>query len=221
MFYFDWLTLVLWSLKVEMCFYLLCYILFNFFHYEKIVFFSTLLGTLASVFLIITYNLNIEFVQPITFVLEGLGFEYLPWFILGMLFYEQKIMKNRKNLMIILFSGFALALSGSKKNFSLDQIAEFAVIALFITVVFGKMNLKFIKLKIFQRLGFSSYEMYLIHQGLGFPILFFIVKKFDLTSTESFLLMLVTISLLFTVSLYLSKITLRINSRFRGLLIKS
>jgi peptidoglycan/LPS O-acetylase OafA/YrhL len=34
-FYFDWLTLVLWSLKVEMVFYLLCYILFHFFPYQK------------------------------------------------------------------------------------------------------------------------------------------------------------------------------------------
>ena len=137
-----------------------------------------------------------------------------------MLFYEQKVMKNKKNLTIILFSGFALAISASKNNFSLDQIAEFAVIALFIIVVFGNINLKLIKLKIFQRLGFSSYEMYLIHQGLGFPTLYFLVKKFDLTSTESFLLMLITISILFAVSLYLSKITLRINNRFRGLLIK-
>ena len=219
-FYFDWLTLVLWSLKVEMCFYLLCYILFTFFPYQKIVLFSAVIGTLTSVFLIVTYNLNIEFVYPIVLVLEGLGFEYLPWFILGMLFYEQKVMKSKKNLVIVLFSGFALAISGSKNNYSLNQIAEFAVIALFITVVFGKMNLKFIKLRIFQRLGFSSYEMYLIHQGLGFPILFFLVKKFDLTSTDSFLLMLMTISILFTVSLYLSKITLRINSKFRDLLIK-
>ncbi len=220
-FYFDWLTLVLWSLKVEMVFYFLCYILFNFFPYQKIVFFSALLGTLTSAFLIITSNLNIEFVQPIVLVLEGLGFEYLPWFILGMLFYEQKVMRNKKKLLIILFSGFALAISASKNNFSLDQIAEFAVIALFIIIVFGKMNLKFIELKIFQRLGFSSYEMYLIHQGVGFPILFFLVKKFDLTSTESFLLMLIVISILFTVSLFLSKITLRINNSFRGLLIKS
>lgn len=219
-FYFDWLTLVLWSLKVEMCFYFLCYILFNYFPYQKIVLFSAAIGTLTSIFLIVTYNLNIVFVQPIVSVLEGLGFEYLPWFILGMLFYEQKVMKNEKNLMIVLFSGFALAISGSKNNFSLDQIGEFAVIALFITVVFGKMNLKFIKLKIFQRLGFSSYEMYLIHQGVGFPILFFLVKKFDLTSTESFLLMLIIVSIMFTVSLYLSKITLRINSKFRDLLIK-
>jgi len=184
------------------------------------VLFSALLGTLTSVFLIITSNLNIEFVQPIVLVLKGLGFEYLPWFILGMLFYEQKVMRNKKKLLIILFSGFALAISASKNNFSLDQIAEFAVIALFIIVVFGNMNLQFIKLKIFQRLGFSSYEMYLIHQGLGFPTLYFLVKKFDLTSTESFLLMLIIISILFAVSLYLSKITLRINNRFRGLLIK-
>ena len=220
MLYFDWLTLVLWSLKIEMCFYLLCYILFNYFPYQKIVFFSALLGTLTSVFLIITYDLNIEFVQPLILVLEGFGFEFFPWFVLGMLFYEQKVMKNEKKLMIVLFSGFALAISVSKNNSSLDQIAEFAVIALFVIVVFGKLNLKFIKLKFFQSLGFSSYEMYLIHQGLGFPILFFLVTKFDLTSTESFLLMLMIISLLFTISLYLSKITLRVNNRLRDSLIK-
>ena len=217
---FDWLTLVLWSLKVEMVFYILCYILFNFFPYKKIVFYSVLICALASILLIVSLNFNFSYGNQVEVVLKGLGFDYLPWFVLGMLFYQQKVLRGNRHILIFLFSGFALAISASKNDFSLDQVAEFAVIAIFGIVVLGKMNLKYLKLKLFQSLGFSSYEMYLIHQGLGFPILFFLVKKFDLTSTESFLLMLIIISLLFATSLYLSKITLRINSRLRGSLIK-
>jgi|LakMenEpi03Aug12_release.lakeMendotaPanAssembly.Ray.scaffolds.fasta_scaffold254720_2 peptidoglycan/LPS O-acetylase OafA/YrhL len=216
---FDWLTLVLWSLKVEMVFYILCYILFNFFPYKKIVFYSVLICTLTSILLIITLNFNLNYINPIEVVLIGLGFDYLPWFVLGMLFYEQKILRENKRLMILLFSAFALAISASKNNFSSDQIAEFAVIVLFVLVVFRKKNSKLIKLKIFQVLGFSSYEMYLIHQGLGVPILVFFIRKFELTSAESFLLMTIITLLLFLVSLYISKITLRLNIKLRKLLL--
>lgn len=169
--------------------------------------------------MIITFNFNLNYVNPIEVVLKGLGFDYLPWFVLGMLFYEQKILRGNKRLRILLFSVFALAISASKNNFSSDQIAEFAVIVLFVLVVFRKKNSKLIKLKIFQVLGFSSYEMYLIHQGLGIPILVFFIKKFELTSAESFLLMAIITSILFLVSLSISKITLRLNIRLRKLLI--
>lgn len=216
---FDWLTLVLWSLKVEMIFYILCYILFKFFPYKKIVSYSVLICTLTSMLLIITLNINSNYTNPIEVVLKGLGFDYLPWFVLGMLFYEQKVHKENKHAIIVLFSAFALAISVGKSNFSLDQIAEFAVLVLFVFVVFRKENSKLIKAKIFQVLGFSSYEMYLIHQGLGIPILIFLIKKFELTSTESILLMIIITSLLFLVSLSISKVTLRLNLELRRLLI--
>ena len=216
---FDWLTLVLWTLKIEMIFYILCYILFSFFSYKNIIFYSVLICTLTSILLIVTLNFNLNYVNPIEVVLKGLGFDYLPWFVLGMLFYEQKVLKKSKHLMICLFSVFALTISVSKSNFSSYQIAESAVIVLFILIVFRKTNSKLIKLKIFQVLGFSSYEMYLIHQGLGVPILVFFIKKFELTSSESFLLMTIIIVLLFLVSLSISKITLRLNIRLRKLLI--
>ena len=216
---FDWLTGVLWTLKVEMVFYLLCYVLFSFFSYKKILFYSVLICTLTTILLIIVLNYNLVYVNPIEVVLKGLGFDYLPWFVLGMLFYEQKVLRKNRCFLIFLFSAFALAISVSKNNFSLDQIAEFAVLVLFVFVVFRKENSKLIKVKIFQVLGFSSYEMYLIHQGLGIPILIFLIKKFELTSTESILLMIIITSLLFLVSLSISKVTLRLNLGLRRLLI--
>ena len=216
---FDWLTGVLWTLKVEMAFYLLCYVLFSFFPYKKIVFNLVLICTLTSIFLIVVLNFNFIYTNPIEVVLKGLGFDYLPWFVLGILFYEQKVLKENKQLLIFLFSIFALAISVSKNDFSLEQIAEFAIIVLFVLIVFRKKNSKLIELKIFQVLGFSSYEMYLIHQGLGIPILIFLIKRFELTSTESFLIMTIIISLLFLVSLSISKITVRLSLRLRRLLI--
>ena len=202
-----------------MVFYLLCYVLFSFFSYKKILFYSVLICTLTSILLIIVLNYNLVYVNPIKVVLKGLGFDYLPWFVLGMLFYEQKVLRKNRRFLIFLFSAFALAISVSKNNFSLDQIAEFAVLVLFVFVVFRKENSKLIKVKIFQVLGFSSYEMYLIHQGLGIPILIFLIKKFELTSTESILLMTIITSLLFLVSLSISKVTLRLNLGLRRFLI--
>ena len=216
---FDWLTLVLWSLKVEMVFYILCYILFNFFPYKKIVFYSVLICALTSILLIVSLNFNVSYGNQVEVVLKGLGFDYLPWLVLGMLFYQQKVLRENRHILIFLFSAFALAISVSKNNFSSGQIAEFAVIVLFILVVFRKKNSKLIKSKIFQALGFSSYEMYLIHQGLGIPVLVFLIKKFELTSVESFLLMTIITLLLFLLSLYMSKITQKLNFKLRKLLI--
>ena len=216
---FDWLTGVLWSLKVEMVFYVLCSILFIFFSYKKIVVNLVLICSLTSIILIAVLNFNLYYANPIELVLKGIGFDYLPWFVLGMLFYEQKVLRENRHLMILLFSVFTLAISVSKSNFSVNQIAEFGVIVLFVLVVFRKKNSKLIKLRIFQVLGFSSYEMYLIHQGLGIPILIFLIKKFELTSTESFLLMTIITSLLFLVSLSVSKVTLRLSLRLRRVLI--
>ena len=225
---FDWLTGVLWTLKVEMVFYILCYILFNFFPHKKIVLYLVLICTLTSILLLVVLNFNLNYINQIEVVLKGLGFDYLPWFVLGMLFYEQKVLRRNLHLMIFLFLGFALAISVSKKVFSLSYIAESvvvvfiaesAVVVLFVLVVFQNKNSKLVKLKIFQVLGFSSYEMYLIHQGLGIPILIFLVKKFELTSIESLVIMIIIISLLFLVSISISKITSRLNIRLRRLLI--
>jgi len=217
--YFDWLTGVLWSLKIEMAFYILCYILFSFFPYKKIVTLSVILCILSSTFLIIAFNFDTNYVLSIVFILKGLGFEYLPWFVLGMLFYQQKVLKYKKIPMIISLSGLIIAVRVSQNSFSSDQVVELGVIALFAIVIFRGQNSKFIRLKIFQALGFSSYEMYLIHWGLGFPVLFFLINKFDLASTESFLLMIIVALLLFVLSFFISKITLRLNTKFRQLLI--
>jgi peptidoglycan/LPS O-acetylase OafA/YrhL len=219
--YFDWLTGVLWSLKVEMVFYILCYLLFSFFPYQRIVLLFVLLCILSSTFLIFTANFTVDYVLPIVFILKGLGFEYLPWFILGMLFYQQKVLKHKKIPIIILLSGLILAVRASQNSFSSDQVAELGVIMLFAIVIFRGQNSRFIRLKIFQVLGFSSYEMYIIHWGLGFPVLFFLITKFNLARTESFLLMVVVTVLLFALSLLISKITLRLNTKLRQLLIGS
>ena len=218
--YFDWLTGVLWSLKVEMVFYLLCYILLSFFPYQKIVVLSVLLCILTSIFLIITSSSNADYVLLIVLVLKGLGFEYLPWFILGMLFYQQKVLKYNRFPMIILLSGLTVVLSGSQSSFSSGRVVELGIIVLFAVVIFRGQNTRFIRLRIFQELGFSSYEMYLIHWGLGFPVLFYLINKFNLARSESFLLMSLIILLMFVLSLFISKITLRMSIKFRQLLIR-
>lgn len=219
--YFDWLTGVLWSLKVEIIFYILCYFLFNFFPYQRILQIFLVLCALTSTFLIITSKVNTDFASPFIFVLKGLGFDYLPWFILGMLFYQQKILKHKNFQKIFIFSVLAITVNVSMNGLSSDQVVELGVILLFAIVIFRGQNSRFIRLKIFQVLGFSSYEMYLIHWGLGFPILFFLINEFNLARTESFILMIVVVSLLFIISLFVSKITLKLNTKLRKLLIRN
>jgi peptidoglycan/LPS O-acetylase OafA/YrhL len=214
---FDWLTLVLWTLKVEMQFYFLCYLLFRFFRFEKLLQFILILSISAGLILMLLSRVNSSHTELLVIFLKGVGLNHLPWFVIGMLFYQKKVFAVKNTYKIIFVTFIAIGLS-VKNHFTIDQLFLLLTVLLFYIIVFWARNNKVVKLRIFQSLGFSSYEMYLIHQGVGFPILYFFILKFELGTINSFLLMIVIILQLFLISNYLSKLSSKLISNGKALL---
>jgi len=219
---FDWLTLVLWSLKVEMIFYIVCAILYNYLSHQKVVSFISYICGASSLLLILDYELQLDnvYFNSIVKLMLALGFNYLPWFTIGMLCYKQKILLSNELFKIIFFSGLAIITTRSDRLIY-SAVSASIVILLFLITIFIKFP-KIFKNQFIQKLGVSSYEMYLIHQGVGIPILIFIINKFDLTINESIFLMVIIVSTLFILSVILCEfVTSKINIKFRQLLIKT
>lgn len=221
LFSFDWLTLVLWSLKVEMIFYIACAILYNYLSHIKVVSFISYICIASSLLLILDYELKLDnrYFDSVIKLVLALGFNYLPWFTIGMLCYKQKILLSNELYRIILFSGLAIITTRSDRLIY-SAVTALIIILLFLITIFIKFP-KVLRNQLIQKLGVSSYEMYLIHQGVGIPILIFMISKFNLTINESIFLMLIIVSALFTFSAIICEfITSKINIKFRKLLIK-
>jgi peptidoglycan/LPS O-acetylase OafA/YrhL len=214
---FDWLTLVLWTLKVEMQFYFLCYLLFRLFKFEKLLRFILTLSISVGLILMLFSRIDSSHTKLLVIFLQGMGLNHLPWFVIGMLFYQKKVFVVKNNYKIIIVTFIAIGLS-IKNQIKIDQLFLLLAVVLFYITVFWTRNSKVVKLRIFQALGFSSYEMYLIHQGVGFPILYFFILKFELGTINSFLLMIAIILQLFLISNYLSKFSSKLISSSRALL---
>jgi peptidoglycan/LPS O-acetylase OafA/YrhL len=154
-------------------------------------------------------------------VIVGLGFDYLHWFILGMLLYDRKVNQSRNLLSIFLISFFAISIDMSKQGISGNQIALVFVILLFLLFTVPKKQSRLIKFQVFQICGFSSYEMYLLHQGVGVPILYYIIKTLEISALPAFAVMLLVVIILFYLSCLLSSVTSKLNSRLRIYLLQN
>ena len=215
----NWITVVLWSLKVEVIFYFFCYLLFKIF--GPIFMITRLIQScviISLIYLVASYSNN-STLETLANVIEGLGFDYLPWFVIGVIFYRFK--SNKLNLCsgVVIFSILALFIEFRKQE---NLTALLSLV--FIIFLFGASRVqklpKFISSTFFQRVGQSSYEMYLIHQGVGFPIIYFITTSLNLSSIQSFSVMIIVTIFLFLLSIFLFRYTTSVNSMTRRFLLK-
>jgi peptidoglycan/LPS O-acetylase OafA/YrhL len=212
---FDWLTLVLWSLKVEIIFYVLCALLFINFGKHRTTLIAKRISIVTGTLLLLTLNLENNSSLLVSKMIMGFGFDYLPWFVLGMLIYDRRVNQSRDLWSIFLTIFFAIGIDASKQGMSVNQVALIFVILLFLSFILLKNQSRFIKHQVFQVCGISSYEMYLLHQGVGIPILYFIIKSQEISAFSSFVIMLFVVITLFYISFLISSITSRINFKFR------
>ena len=218
---FDWLTLVLWSLKVEIIFYILCALLFMHFGKLRTNLVAKRISIITGTLLIITLNLESNSSNLVSKVIMGFGFDYLHWFVLGMLIYDRKVNQSRNLVSIFLISFYAISIDIFKQGMSGNQVALVFIIVLFLLFIIPKKQSKLINYQIFQICGLSSYEMYLLHQGVGVPILYFMIKTYELSAFSAFATMLLVVIILFYASFLLSVITSKINFKFRMYLLQN
>lgn len=203
----DYISASYWSLWVEIQFYVLASFLYFFCKknfYRN--FFTTSL--ILSVFSLVLYYVDISnrlFIKLKAWQsVFNLG-EALPFFSLGavfFVFYENNL-KQRKNSIlekcIFLFFSFFLLF----KSFpDLKKMLLFIFfILLFLLMIYYPKRISFLNTKVINRIGVSSYFLYLIHENIG---VFLINKNFlnfnflPFLPTLIYIMILIVWSILFT-----------------------
>jgi peptidoglycan/LPS O-acetylase OafA/YrhL len=128
-----------------------------------------------------TKNLLIVFVVVI---LKWLSLDFLNWFVLGIIL--RKWLKDGWSKSEYLLFTINLSVAIGLLNYhelSLENVLGLlALVGIMITTLsLGKRGRLF-KNRLVLNAGNSSYEMYLIHQGIGFTIFYFLIEKYNLGS---------------------------------------
>ena len=86
-----------------MIFYIAGAILYNYLSHIKVVSFISYICIASSLLLILDYELKLDnrYFDSVIKLVLALGFNYLPWFTIGMLCYKQKILLSNELYKII------------------------------------------------------------------------------------------------------------------------
>lgn len=217
----NWLTLVLWSLKVEIFFYLLAGFLF--FTFRKLSFFIKIhsFGALVSLWYLAPDSITAG-VPGGSFVsnaLDASQYYCLPWFLIGIVFFQirNKDLGSKEVFVLIIYSLLAWYISEPYSANTLERLVAIFLVVGLATVVIGKFKISRVyNFAIFQKIGSSSYEMYLLHQGLGIPLCIYIFSKFSVSPMIGIVVVISIIILLFFFSAVVQlKLTGPINQMLR------
>lgn len=201
----DWVTLVLWSLKVEILFYVAFAVLY-FSRARKYSFWILLaLSTLSSMMLLFMFlNPGNSFARFSVSAIHLVGWDHLSWFCLGIFLSEISRegnsfskQKNSGIVLILFVSIMSLMLQQSAHTLQFVLIVITTVISTSI-ILLGRIIPKPLKLLAF--LGDSSYEMYLLHQGIGLTISLYLVNTFKLDARGSSFICLTILASCFALS---------------------
>jgi len=210
----NWITLVLWSLKVEVIFYLLISLIY--FSLAKKRTFEILVSvSILSTFALVANRLDFSF-GPMDFFYRtviALGWNHLSWFLVGLALqrYAWNSVANRiKIFSLILFSHIPLLIEGQSLDVLMCGLTMSILTA--ITIVWARVLPKHWRPLVV--LGNSSYEMYLLHQNIGVTISLKLSSGINATSSSSLIIVLLSIASSFLLSHYIFRIILIIRRRF-------
>lgn len=211
---FQWVTGVLWSLFVEIQFYILAGVIFFFLRKKPFLVKLFLIAVFVEIIklLIIVFQINAELFLKSIFPLNG----YLWWFLAGSGFYKLWIHESVKfarfAVMLSLISNLAsLNFNGLNFHFNFAlTFLTFLFYLLFCLLVVCPKTLKIFRNSGIVLLGGLSYEFYLIHEAIGVSILseFNRIKILEGHFFLSILALLLTISGLIILSLMIQKVSL-------------
>lgn len=210
---FIWTTGVLWSLFIEIQFYLVAGVLF--FNLKKYTFVTKLFVIALSmqslkIFLVLSESEKIK-----TFDALLPLHNYIWWFLAGATFYT--ILNSKKSyylptliMISIFFNMIPLIYESSRVKYKLilcTIVIVFYLIFYFLTIKPAK--IAFLRSSVLIWLGGISYEFYLIHESLGISVISKI-NQFGMTPGNSliqFLLLTFVIAILIALSVLLKKLS--------------
>ncbi|AOZ98552.1 acyltransferase family protein [Flavobacterium commune] len=227
----DYLNGSYWSLWVEIQFYLFASL---FFFCDKLNFIRNII--IISAFLCISnlvmYNiggsniLGISYAKEITFyftkwIAGGFNLlDYLPFFVIGMLFYLMFKNKDENKKNTIFVKGALLFFMSFVLFFSRDNIVRLLLMLmffLFFVFIYYPNRLKVLQNSFFKKNGEASYFMYLIHENIG---VFLIIVFGSFFKSFGFVLPLLIILFFSYLSILYYKYDTRINRFFKIKLLK-
>ena len=219
---FDWLTLVLWSLKVEVFFYLLCAVVFAVLGKYKLPTVLTIISNVANLVIALQTKFDVNELNFIAKAIKVFGFDHLSWFVIGVLIFELRF-KSKTRFMRIGLTVTSLStllslyiLNDSNLGVLLGGTVLLVTALLFaLSCVIKNFPLK----KHILIIGDSSYEMYLVHQGVGLTFLLYVANKYDLGPASGALAgLLIVCAMTYLCHLICTRITKPINSWARSVL---
>ena len=203
------LSIVFWSIYVEVKFYLIIYILYKYFkdnsrHWIAILYLS---------YLVFKY-LNIYFPDEkiFAFMIENarnLSLSYFSWFATGIYFFYYTKNNSRFDLLLCILFGFLSSLHAGRLHDVSVIVFSLLIIGIFIFSFKNDFLNKIFSHNFFIFFGFLSYPLYLIHDGFVFIFL----KRFQMIFDNSYPYLNICMSILtLLITTYL--ITIFIEKKF-------
>jgi peptidoglycan/LPS O-acetylase OafA/YrhL len=217
----DWLSLVLWSLKVEVFFYLLVFFLRTRLTADMTLKAIPYLGLILGLAGVLHELLQDDYLGTINFIkpLQWFGLDFLNWFAIGVLL--AKMTQNKPKSIDWILVGFnyifALLFLANYHVLNFTIIVSISILLALIPIL-GLLRRRGVNFEnpIFMGIGNSSYEMYLLHQGVGFTALYFFTKEFKLDTAEVLLLTILVFILCLGFSYFIwSRVTSKLSFRLR------
>ena len=220
---FTWTTGVLWSLFVEIQFYLIAGFLY--FVSQKFTFVTKLFVFAISIqFIKIILSISNTDAKNALDALLPIN-NYIWWFLAGSIFWKIRNSQDSGKLRIILFFSICFILVSSNfesSQFRFSLIPSLLTILFFILFLFIAQNSKkvrFLKVSPIVWLGGLSYEFYLIHESIGVSM---ISKINEATNYQISLAMyLILLMALILLLIALSALLKVLSSRFLRLITKT
>lgn len=208
---FNYLDYSLWSLWPEIQFYVVSGIVF---YLNKGCFLRNFV-MLALIFIgLFWLNSNVKssnylHIDPAGFFIHNLDSlinvfnlsVYIQYFVIGMIFYKLfKIKKEglKPNLYLVLILVFFVVLQLYFAITLSTRITNLCMITLFVCFVYFPSLINFIDNKLFNKIGVSSYFLYLIHQTIAL-VLLNIFGRFIFPNTFIFPIFLITVFISFSI----------------------
>jgi peptidoglycan/LPS O-acetylase OafA/YrhL len=221
---FDWLTLVLWSLKVEVFFYLLCAVIFVTLGKSRLPTILTILSAVVNLCILIEMKYDLSESTLIVKAIKVFGFDYLSWFVIGVLISE---LRFKSKTIIMNFSLVIISLSTLLNLYILNDsdlgvlVGGAAVISFALAFALFRVIKNFWVERCILSIGNSSYELYLVHQGIGLTFLLYLVGKYDLSPMTGILAgILIAAVLTYLCHLIFTLLTKPLNSMAKNAIMK-
>lgn len=192
---------VLWTLSVEIFFYLSVGVFYfkvvRFCNISKFLFLFTIISLTIFEAQKRVSVLN-GFLKPIVGGLEIIGARQYAFFTIGAVFYTYRGKSNTLKI-ILSVSLLAIIVNASETNQSnVKLLAEILMVILFVITLLNYLPLG--KIRFLNRMGNFSYELYLLHNGIGLTSITLVLNNFQLFLWEKVLFVISVFAIMIYIS---------------------